>query len=129
MSTEQPWLPIVGSYTRYGDVLPLLDAPDDMYAIFGPGDEITIQWDATRLPALPTGWRRDFLLYTDSWLKDADMNTAGRGTVGPLPFHAMTRYPYGTDEAYPSDSTHRRYLETYDTRRVTRAPRTLVLVP
>jgi hypothetical protein len=123
VSTDEPWLPIAGNYTRYGNVLPLLGAADDMYAIFGPGDEITVQFDATKLPALPPGWRRDFLLYTDSWLKDADMNTAARGTVGPLPFHAMTRYPYGPGEAYPSDSMHQRYLETYDTRRITRVQR------
>jgi hypothetical protein len=54
---------------------------------------------------------------------------AARGTVGPLPFHAMTRYPYGSDESYPSDAVHRRYLETYDTRRVTRTPSTLTLRP
>jgi hypothetical protein len=129
VSMEQPWLPIVGSYTRYGDVLPLLESSDDMYAIFGPGDEITVQFDAAQLPTLPPGWRRDFLLYTDSWLKDADMNTAGRGTVGPLPFHAMKRYPYGSDEAYPSDAVHQRYLETYDTRRVVHTSSTLTLRP
>jgi hypothetical protein len=33
------WAPIPGALTRYGDVLPLLGASDDMYVIFGPGDK------------------------------------------------------------------------------------------
>jgi len=41
--------------------------------------------------------------------------------VEPLPFHGMSRYPYGADEAFPRDATHRRFLETYNTRRVGRA--------
>ncbi len=30
-----------------------------------------------------------------------DLYTAYPHTVEPLPFHAMSRYPYGTDEQYP----------------------------
>jgi hypothetical protein len=36
--------------------------------------------------------------------------------VEPLPFHGMTRYPYGEEEAYPSDPVHQRYLKVYNTR-------------
>src|SRR6266516_4702302 len=120
LSRESPWEPIVGAYTRYGDVLPLVRAPDDMYGIMAPGDETTLSFDAGHVPALRPGWRRDFLLYTDAWLKDSDRNTAMGGTVTPLPFHGMSRYPYGRDEAYPTDAAHTRYLETYITRRVGR---------
>ncbi len=120
LSRESPWEPIVGAYTRYGDVLPLVRAPDDMYVIMAPGDETTLSFDAGHVPALRPGWRRDFLLYTDAWLKDSDRNTAMGGTVTPLPFHGMSRYPYGRDEAYPTDAAHTRYLETYITRRVGR---------
>ena len=120
LSRESPWEPIVGAYTRYGDVLPLVRAPDDMYVIMAPGDETTLSFDAGHVPALRPGWRRDFLLYTDAWLKDSDRNTAMGGTVTPLPFHGMSRYPYGPDEAYPTDAAHTRYLETYITRRVGR---------
>ena len=120
VSREPAWAPIVGAFTRYGDVLPLVDAPDDRYVIFGPGDEVALQFDSVAAPPLPRGWTRDFLIYTDAWLKDADLNTAAGGTVDPLPFHGMSRYPYGADEAFPGDSAHRRFFETYNTRRVGR---------
>ena len=118
VSRAPRWAPIAGALTRYGDVLPLLDAADDMYVIFSPGDEIALQFDATAAPPLLPGWTRDFVIYTDAWMKDADLNTASGGTVTPLPFHQMSRYPYGADEAYPADAAHRRYLETYNTRQV-----------
>jgi Tfp pilus assembly protein PilF len=120
VTRESPWEPIVGDYTRYGDVLPLLGAADDRYAVIAPGDETTLQFEAAALAAPPPGWTRDFVLYTDAWLKDSDRNTAAGGTVGPLPFHAMSRYPYGSNEAYPADPLHRRYIEQYNTRHVGR---------
>jgi tetratricopeptide (TPR) repeat protein len=123
VSRETPWEPIVGAYTRYGDVLPLVGAADDMYAIIAPGDEVTLTFDAAAAPPLRPGWTRDFVLYTDAWLKDSDRNTAAGNTVGPLPFHGMSRYPYGPDEAYPTDRTHVRYRDAYNTRRVGRGPR------
>ena len=116
---ESPWRPITGAFTRFGDVLPLLHGPDDMYVIMAPGDEATIEFDATSAASLPKGWKRDFLLYTDGWIKDSDLNTAFGTTVGPLPFHAVRSYPYSRGEAYPADSLHQRYLRDYDTRIVT----------
>jgi len=118
VSRESPWGPITGAFTRHGDVLPLLRQSDDMYVIMAPGDEVTVRFDAGRPPALPAGWRRDFLIYTDGWIKDADLNTATGDRVAPLPFHAMSRYPYGTEESYPSDPVHRRYLAEFNTRTV-----------
>src|SRR5213080_91362 len=123
VTRESPWEPIVGRYTRYGDVLPLVRAPDDMYVVFAPGDEVTLTFDANAAPPLRPGWTRDFLLYTDAWLKDSDRNTAAGNTVAPLPFHGMSRYPYGADEAYPKDAAHERYLQTYNTRGVGRTYR------
>jgi hypothetical protein len=52
------------------------------------------------------------------WVKDGDLNTAHGQTVEPLPFHGMSRYPYGPEEAYPSDPAHLRYREYYNTRYV-----------
>ena len=116
---RQPkWRDLEGDYTRYGDVLPLLKQSDDMYAIFNSGDEITLKFDASQTPPLPKGWVRDFLIYCDGWLKDGDLNTAYGKTIELLPFHAMTRYPYGKDETYPQDAAHQQYRKTYNTRKI-----------
>jgi cytochrome c-type biogenesis protein CcmH/NrfG len=118
VTATQRWLRLNGRFTRFGDVLPLIERADDMYVVFGPGDEITVEFAAREAPPLPAGWRRDFLLYSDSWLKDADLNTGTGQTVEPLPFHGMSRYPYGVDESYPTDAEHQRYLRRYNTRRM-----------
>jgi hypothetical protein len=116
VAKDSPWRPIEGNYTRFGDILPLLKSPDDMYVIMAAGDEATIQFDASSAKSLPPGWKRDFLLYTDGWIKDSDLNTAFGTTVGPLPFHGVRSYPYGAADTYPTDPQHQRYLRQYDTR-------------
>lgn len=117
VSTVSRWRPTAGPYTRYGDVRELLDAPDDMYVIMAQGDELSLAFDAGAVPELPEGWSREFMLYTEGWLKDADLNTAAGATVRPLPYHGMPRYPYGPEAAgYPDDSAHRAYLDRYNTR-------------
>lgn len=120
ISKESPWRPIAGTFTRFGDVLSLLKKSDDMYVIMAPGDETTLQFDAGSAPGLGAGWTRDFLLYTDGWIKDSDLNTAFGTTVGPLPFHTIREYPYAAGESYPTDAAHQRYLREYNTRRATR---------
>jgi hypothetical protein len=115
-TTDSPWRPIEGAFTRFGDVLPLLRNADDMYVVMGPGDETTIHFDATSAASLPKGWKRDFLLYTDGWIKDSDLNTAFGTTVAPLPYHAIQAYPYGPRDAYPDDPQRRAYLREYNTR-------------
>ena len=121
VSREPRWRPIEGAFTRFGNVTPLLERSDDMYVIMAPGDEMTLQFDASSAGSLPRGWTRDFLLYTDGWIKDSDLNTAFGTTVEPLPFHAIRQYPYSAGEAYPADSIHRWYLREYNTRVVKRA--------
>ena len=110
------WNPTPGKYTRYGDVRPLLDAVDDRLVIMGSGDELRLLFPANALPVLPTGWRRDFLLRVDGWAKDGDFNTAFSQTVTPLPFHAMSAYPYPASQHFPDDAEHRAYQEQYNTR-------------
>lgn len=116
VSTTSPWRPIAGAFTRFGDVRALLERPDDMYVVMAPGDETTLAFDASSAAAIPKGWTRDFLLYTDGWIKDSDLNTAFGTTVAPLPFHHITSYPYAPGDSYPSDAEHRRYLREYNTR-------------
>jgi Tfp pilus assembly protein PilF len=118
VSTQAKWRDLTGSYTRYGDVLPLLLEPDDKYVIKNAGDETTITFDASSLPELPEGWKRDFLILSVGWVKDGDLNTANGQEVGPLPYHGMSSYPYGEEESYPSDPDHQRYLQEYNTREV-----------
>ncbi|HEX7018950.1 MAG TPA: CRTAC1 family protein, partial [Gemmatimonadaceae bacterium] len=121
VTTAAPWRPITGAFTRFGDVLPLFRNADDMYVIMAPGDEATLQFDASSVKALPRGWKRDFLLYTDGWIKDSDLNTAFGTTVEPLPFHAIKSYPYAPGDAYPTDAAHERYRKEYNTRVISRA--------
>jgi Tfp pilus assembly protein PilF len=118
VDSRQRWLPLRGEFTRYGDVAGLLQQADDRYVVFGPGDEITVEFSTGAAPALPPGWRRDFLLYSDSWLKDADLHTGTGQTVEPLPFHAMPRYPYGPEASYPGDAEHQDFVSRYLTRRM-----------
>ena len=106
----------MGSFTRYGDVTPLLESADNMYVIFGPGDELALRFDATALPELPAGWTRDYVFYANGWVKDGDLNTKFSETVTPLPFHGMSGYPYSSAESYPETTELRRYLDTYNTR-------------
>ena len=114
----QKWRDLIGNYTRFGEVAPLLTEVDDKLVIMNSGDEMTVSFDAGKLPTLRSGWKRDFLIYSEGWIKDGDLNTAYGKTVDPLPFHGMTRYPYGKDESFPSDAEHREYLKNYNTRKV-----------
>ncbi|HZY90662.1 MAG TPA: hypothetical protein VFE78_37915, partial [Gemmataceae bacterium] len=113
-----PVVRLAGRMTRYGDVTELLRARDDRFVLFGPGDEVTLRFDAKSLPPLPAGWKRSFVLRTWGYCKDAAPFTATGGTVEPLPFAAMSKYPYGPDEHYPKDALHEEYRRRYNTREV-----------
>ena len=110
------WNPTPGLYTRYGDVTKLLAQVDDKLVLMGSGDEVQLRFDAAALPPLPPGWRRDWLLKVDGWAKDRDANTAYSQTVGPLPFHGMSSYPYPAAEHYPDSPEYRDYIKQYNTR-------------
>lgn len=113
-----PWKAHLGNYTRFGDVRELLLAADDMYVITRNGDEMQVDFDARKLPPLPAGWKRDFLVFADGFGKDMDLNSARPETVGELPFHGMKSYPYAPGDKYPDDEKHREYLRKYNTRAV-----------
>ncbi len=125
VSMTSNWNPTPGRYTRYGDVLPLVKAVDDQLTVMGSGDELKLTFPAASLPSLPNGWTRDFLLLVDGWAKDADANTAFSQTVEPLPYHAMSAYPYKRIEHYPADAEHKAYLRNYETRPALRLIRPL----
>jgi tetratricopeptide (TPR) repeat protein len=122
MDRTFPFRNLAGSYTRFGAVTELLEEADDRFVIFGRGEELTLKFKATGLPHLPRGWKRSFVLYTNGYCKDMDPNTAFPDTVEPLPFHAMTSYPYPEGEKYPDDPLHLEYLRKYNTRKVSGRP-------
>ena len=98
----------------------LLARTDDMFVVSKAGDEIALSFDASAAPPLREGWKRTFLLYADGFSKEMNIRSATPDSLGPLPFHGMSRYPYGPDEHYPDDDAHRAYAAAYNTRIVTR---------
>ena len=110
------WNPTPGLYTKSGPVDELLKAVDDRLVIMGSGDEVTLEFEPKGLEAPRDGWNRDFLIKVDGWAKDRDPNTAFSSSVLPLPFHAMSRYPYPATEHYPRDAAHDDYQRSYNTR-------------
>jgi len=119
------WNPTPGKYTRYGDVRELLSEVDDRFVVMGSGDEIRLRLNAHALPPVAAGWTREYLLKVDGWAKDRDANTAFSQSVEPLPFHAMSAYPYAAGEQYPRDAAHQAYLRDYNTRPALRLIRPL----
>ncbi|MFH1566456.1 MAG: FG-GAP-like repeat-containing protein [Gemmatimonadota bacterium] len=116
LQVEAPWGTHGGAYTRFGDVAELVRAVDDRYAILGHGDELTLEVAGQALPPLAHGQSRTFLLYADGFGKDMDFHSARSLTVGPLPFHGMSTYPYPPTESYPVTAAHREYQLEYNTR-------------
>jgi hypothetical protein len=98
-----------GSYTRMGDVTPLLTSIDDRYVIFGSGEEIAAEFDAAKLPALAAGWKRDYFFYANGYVKDMDWWDASPFTVAQMPFHGMSAYPYPANEKFPDDADALKY--------------------
>jgi hypothetical protein len=84
---------------------------DDRYVVFGAGDEIAIRFKS--LPPPPADESRTFFLYSDAFLKDADLNTRGGQRVEPLPRHGQSDYPAGVPEADPA---HTEFVTRYQTR-------------
>ncbi len=111
-----PFSHLAGRLTRLGDVTELLQDPDDRFVIFGPGDEATVRFDARNLPALPPGWTRSFVLRAWGYCKDCGPFTATGATIEPLPFRAMSTYPYAPEEYYPRDTFHEDYRKRFNTR-------------
>jgi tetratricopeptide (TPR) repeat protein len=118
MDRNAAWKQMAGEYTRFGDVLPLLDRADDCFVIMGHGEEITLRFAVDDLGPVPDGCVRSFVLKADSYCKDMDLYTAHPTTVEPLPFHRMSGYPYEPTEHYPDTEATRQYRSQYNTRRI-----------
>jgi tetratricopeptide (TPR) repeat protein len=118
VSATGPYARQIGNYTRYGEVTDLVRSPDEEYVIFGSGDEVAVDFDARRVPVLPSDWLRDYFFYADGFAKDMDFYAAFGDTVSPLPFHTSIPFPYPDGIGYPLDDQHLKYLLEYSTRGV-----------
>ena len=117
-SATGPYTRPAGTYTRYGDVLPLLTALDDKLVVFGSGDEVSLDFDPAHLPDLPKGWVRDYFFAANGYEKDMDFYAAEGNFVAPLPFLRMGDYPYPVSKSFPLDDSHVNYLLEYNTRQM-----------
>jgi len=115
-SMTGPYARAAGNYTRYGDVLDLLSAVDDRFVVFGSGEGVALDFDPSKLPALPAGWARDYFFYANGFEKDLDFYAAHAFSVEPLPKHGMIPYPYPPGKEYPTDAQHLGYELEYNTR-------------
>jgi len=97
-----------GFYTDFGDALELVTHLDDAVAIIGPGEELHLEFaDIESEPA--RNWRRQFVLQTAGWCKDADLFTKDSGTVEPLPTRRKT-----PEKEY--DARRKKLHQKYNTR-------------
>jgi hypothetical protein len=103
-----------GNFTRYGDVTELMLEADDKFVIGRRGDEIHVLFPANIEP-VPEGMERDYFVVTTCWFKLPGLPYLPY-TVDPLPFHAMSSYPYPLTESCPYDEAHLSYLLEYNTR-------------
>ena len=79
----------------------LLQSADDQFVIGREGDMVSLQFSAD-LPPVPKGWVRDYFIIASCWFKGEGLPYIPF-TVNPLPFQAMTSFPYPSNETYPYD--------------------------
>lgn len=89
-TTIERWRSIEGYYTRHGDILELLTRVDDRYAIVSAGDEMILKF--SELPPAKVGFKRDFVLIGDGWIKEGDYNNLFSKTILPLPTRVNNDY-------------------------------------
>jgi hypothetical protein len=105
-----------GDFTRYGDVTQLVLEADDEFVIARHGDEVSFQFPTDIGPA-SEGMERDYFVFVSCWFKTPGLPYMPF-TVDPLPFHAMSGFPYPPTESYPYKD-HLSYLLEYNTRTIT----------
>lgn len=89
-TTIQRWRSIEGYYTRFGDIRELLMQPDDRYVLVTAGDEMRLRF--AELPPVRAGFKRDFVIVGDGWIKEGDYNNVFSKNVLPLPTRLSSDY-------------------------------------
>ena len=106
--------PLVGNATKFGDVTSLVSTVDDKFVVAVQGDELALKY---HVPEQTSGTVRDFIYKT--WDYHKSYHAPLGDQIGPLPFNAMTQYPYHENvEHYPTDIDHTNYESTYNTREI-----------
>ena len=100
-----------GLYTAFGAVDELVADREGGLAIFGPGEELHLEFES--LSPAATGWSRRLVLEVVGWCKDMDLFTQHGETVTPLPTEAS--YPPGSSTS--REELHSRYNTRFETGR------------
>ncbi len=118
LTTAQRWRDMEGYFTRFGDVRELVTKTDNRFVLMNAGDELVLRFPA--LPAPAVGYRRDFVLIGNGWIKDGDLNSVFSKTLLPLPTHASNDYskPPTTLENDPVYRQHKADWLNFHTRYV-----------
>ena len=117
ISHTPKWPPMQGNFTRLGDVHTLLNSADDQLVVIGAADAIRCRFKSR---PLRTGWKRDFILHSVGWDKDADLNTVYGQNSEPLPFREMDSYPNDAADLRLENRSYQQYLRRYQTRQQNR---------
>jgi parallel beta-helix repeat protein len=111
-----------GDFTKYGNVLPLLDEADDMFAIMRHGDELEMQFSDIEPKE---GMDRHVFLVADvMYTIRYSVKGFVSDTIEQMPFHGMSEYPYDESvENYPYDQAHTDYITEWNTRTYEKPPK------
>lgn len=103
-----------GNFTKYGDVTPLLESPDDHFVIMRYGDQLSVEFPYV---APAPGLVRSFMLYNDAVYKHATNDNLGvlGQSAGYLPYHGMAKYALDM-VSYPMTPANVEYINTWNTR-------------
>lgn len=118
LTTGQRWRDLEGYYTRFGDVRELLSGVEGRMVLMNAGDELVLRFPA--LPDPPPGFKRDFVIVGNGWIKDGDLNSVFSKTLLPLPSRETNDYstPPGRLEDDPVFKRFREDWKDFHTRYV-----------
>jgi hypothetical protein len=111
-----PLARLSGKLTRCGDVSTLLSRDDDHFCVVGPGDEVRLEFEASGIEPLRSGWNRSYVLRGWGYCKDADPFTATSDSVEPLPWRKMPAFPFGQEARRGPDAGFDAYVREFQTR-------------